>query len=150
MSQSPRTGPQRPAGSAEVRRYPWWMWLAISLAVVVTLLAATLVSVGLGFGILTECTNNYGCSETDCAPCATAGTWLKVGWGVQGALFIAAIVLTVTGARGRRPGATAAAALVVCAASVAAVVATSAGATASYCNDDTSAGGGAHNLCDVD
>ncbi len=132
MAQWSRAGPQHPAGSAEVRRYPWWMWLAISLAVVVTLLAATLVSWGLGFGILTECTNDNSCSETDCAPCATAGTWLKVGWGVQAALFIVAIVLTVVGARGRRPGATAIAALVVCAASVAAIYATSAAATASY------------------
>ncbi|MCA0146973.1 hypothetical protein [Blastococcus sp. LR1] len=75
--------------------------LAISLAVVLFL--ATFGSFGAGFGIMTDCTNTFSCTETACSPCATADTWLTGGWIAQGVLLAAGAVLALLATRRPRP-----------------------------------------------
>jgi lysylphosphatidylglycerol synthetase-like protein (DUF2156 family) len=74
---------------------PWWIWPPVAVAVVVPFLAATLVSLGLGFTVMTDCTNAYDCTQTGCAPCQSADMWLAVGTGTQAVLLITAILLAV-------------------------------------------------------
>ena len=74
--------------------------LRVSLAVVLVL--TTVGSFGAGFGVMTDCTNEYSCTVTACAPCATANTWLTTGWIGQGLLLLAGLVLAVLA--GRRTG----------------------------------------------
>jgi len=133
MAGSPGPGPQPSHDSAAAQRNPWWLWLAVVAALLVTSATATLVSFGLAFGLMTDCTNEYNCTETGCAPCATAGRWLNFGWAFQGLLFLGAIVLTVlAGGRRLRAGMIATAALAVCLASLAVIFVTGAGASGSY------------------
>jgi hypothetical protein len=73
----------------------------VVLAVVVPLVLGTVVAFGVGFGVLTECTNTFGCTVTDCAPCRPASAWLTGGWAAQGVLLVAALVLAVVARRGR-------------------------------------------------
>ena len=90
--------------------------LALSLAVVALL--ATVGSVGAGFGVMTSCTNTYGCTSTGCAPCATTSNWLTAGWIGQGVLLLTGAVLVVLAARRVRPRAVRAGALLLGPASV--------------------------------
>jgi hypothetical protein len=46
-----------------------WPPLRASLAVIVFI--GTIGSFGVGFGVMTGCTNDYLCTITDCSPCAT-------------------------------------------------------------------------------
>jgi hypothetical protein len=77
-----------------------WPPLIVSLAVVVLL--ATVGSVAAGFGVMTNCTDTYSCTTTSCGPCSTTGTWLAVGWALQGVLLLLGTVLVVLGARRMR------------------------------------------------
>src|SRR3712207_1893057 len=116
------TAPGRPAA---VRPRSVWTPLGVSLAVVLFL--ATVGSVGVGFGVMTNCTNTYSCTSTGCAPCATTSAWLTAGWIGQGVLLLGAGVLVVLAARHRRRlHAVRAAALVLTALSVALIVVTTA------------------------
>ena len=74
-----------------------WQPLRTSLAVVAFL--ATVGSFGVGFGVLTDCTNAYRCTVTACAPCAPANAWLTAGWIGQGVLLLVGAVLAVLAAR---------------------------------------------------
>ena len=67
-----------------------------SLAVV--LFFATLGSPGMGFGVLTSCTNTYDCSITSCSPCRTALNWSEIGWATQGVLLLVGVMLAFLGA----------------------------------------------------
>jgi hypothetical protein len=51
----------------------------ISVAIATCLLFGTLGWLMVGIGLMTDCTNYYGCTETGCAPCATAGRWINAG-----------------------------------------------------------------------
>ena len=75
-----------------------WPLLA---AFVVPLVLGTVVAFGVAFGVLTACTDTFGCVATDCAPCRSASTWLSAGWAAQGVLVVAALVLAVVVRRGR-------------------------------------------------
>ena len=74
----------------------------VALAVVVPLMLGTVVAFGVGFGVLTGCTDTFGCTATGCAPCRPASTWLTSGWLAQGVVLVAALVLAVAARRGRR------------------------------------------------
>lgn len=133
MAGSPGPDPQPSHDTAAARRDPWWLWLAVVAALLVTSATATLVSFGLGFGVVTDCTNEYSCTETGCTPCATAGRWLRIGWAFQGLLLLGAIVLTVlAGGRRLRTQVIATAALAICLASLAGIFVTGVGASGSY------------------
>ncbi len=71
--------------------------MSVSLAVVLSL--ATIGSFAAGFGVMTGCTNTYGCTTVSCPPCTTTSTWLNVGWTAQGVLLVLGVALTVLGAR---------------------------------------------------
>jgi hypothetical protein len=75
----------------------------LRLALAVTLLLATFGSFAAAFGGLTACTNDYSCTVTDCAPCATANDWFMAGWAGQGLLLLAAGALALLAARRVRP-----------------------------------------------
>ena len=96
--------------------------LALSLAVVLFL--ATVGSLGVGFGVMTNCTNTYTCTSTGCAPCATTSAWLTAGWLGQGVLLLVAVVLVVLAARRRRLAAVRAVALALPPLSIALIVVT--------------------------
>ena len=105
-----------PRDRAAVR--PWTLWTPVGLALAVVLFLATVGSLGVGFGVMTDCTGTPSCTTAGCAPCATTSGWLTAGWVGQGVLLPAAGVLVVLAAR--------TAALVLTALSVALVVGTTA------------------------
>ncbi len=104
----------------------------LGAALALILLIGTVGSFGVGFGVLTDCTNVFSCTSTDCAPCSTAGRWLAGGWAAQAVLLVAGLALAVLARRGRRPRAVRAAALVLAGLSVALIVTTTALARQSY------------------
>ena len=95
MTPQPSTAGAQPR-PAEVRR-----WVRLALAV--SFLLATFGGFGLGLGVMTACTNDYSCTVTVCAPCATADNWVLAGWGAQAVLFGVAVVLGVLAAVRVRP-----------------------------------------------
>ena len=100
------TGPDAPtAPPARTSARGPWPQLRASLVVIAVL--ATIGSFGVGFGIMTGCTNEYSCTVTDCAPCATTSGWLTAGWIGQGVLLLAWVVLAVLAVRGSGHGASA-------------------------------------------
>ena len=102
------------------------------LAIVVPLLLGTVVVFGVGFGILTACTDAFDCTTTGCAPCRPASNWLNGGWVAQGILLTAALVLSFVARRGGRPGTIRATGLVIAGLSVVVAVVTTALAAAGY------------------
>jgi hypothetical protein len=80
---------------------PWSVWTPLGVSLAVVGLLATVGSFAAGFGVMTDCTDTFSCTETTCSPCATTSTWLAWGWAVQGALLLIAVVVTVLAARRR-------------------------------------------------
>ncbi len=62
-------------------------------ALIVTGFLATIGSFGLSFAVMTDCTNNYNCTSTGCAPCSTANAVLTTSWVLQGLLLAVAVAL---------------------------------------------------------
>lgn len=102
------------------------------LAVLVPLLLGTVVAFGVGFGVLTGCTDDHRCTVTSCAPCRPAGAWLNGGWAAQGVLLLAALALVVLARRGLRPATVRTAGLTIAGLSVLFVVLSSTVASLSY------------------
>jgi hypothetical protein len=103
---------------------PRTVWTPLGVALAVVLFLATVGSLGVGFGVMTDCTGAYGCTSTGCAPCAATSAWLTAGWIGQGVLLLVTAALVVLAARRRQLPAVRAAAAVVTPSSVALVVAT--------------------------
>lgn len=76
-------------------------WAAIAVGVVFFM--GTFMSFSNAFGIMTDCTDEYDCGTSGCAPCSTAGTWVDGGWIAQGVILFAAIGLLVVAFRSWRP-----------------------------------------------
>jgi hypothetical protein len=117
-----------PGHSPPVR--PWTVWTPLGVALAVVLFQATVGSLGVGFGVMTGCTNTYSCTSTGCQPCATTSAWLTAGWIGQGVLLLVAVALVVLALRHRRLAAVRAAALALTPLSVALLVVTTALAAA--------------------
>ena len=117
-----------PGHSPPVR--PWTVWTPLGVALAVVLFLATVGSLGVGFGVMTDCTDTYSCTSNGCQPCATTSAWLTAGWIGQGVLLLVAVALVVLAARRRRPAAVRATALVLPPLSVALLVVTTALAAA--------------------
>ena len=109
---------------------PWTVWTPLGISLAVVLFLATIGSLGVGFGVLTNCTNTYSCTSTGCPPCTTTSAWLNAGWIGQVVLLLAAVVLVVLAARRRALRAVRLGALVLAPLGIALVVATTALATA--------------------
>ncbi len=58
---------------------PWSVWTPLSVSLAVVGFLATIGSFGVGFGVMTSCTNTYSCTSTGCAPCGTTNAWLTAG-----------------------------------------------------------------------
>ena len=104
----------------------------VALALTVTFLLATFGGFGLGVGVMTACTNDYSCTATVCAPCATANTWVTAGWAAQAVLFGVAVVLAVLASPRVRPRAVTAVAQAVPSLGLALLVLAGVLASASY------------------
>lgn len=89
-----------PGRPAAVR--PWSVWTPLGVSLAVVLFLATIGSFGVGFGVMTNCTNTYNCTAAGCAPCETTSAWLTAGRLGQGGLLLAGGVLVVLAALGRR------------------------------------------------
>ena len=110
----------------------------LSLALAVCVLLGSLGWFGLGFGIMTDCTNNYSCTETGCSPCATTERWINAGGITQWILFAIGIVVLVKGVRaGRGPALLIGGAVALLVASTLTVVGTTWLARHSYCRPDS-------------
>jgi hypothetical protein len=104
----------------------------VVLAVLVPLLLGTAVVFGVGFGVMTACTDTYSCTVTGCAPCRSTSSWLNAGWAAQGVLLIAAVALAATARRGLGPAVVRTATFAIVCLSVLAIVVTTALAVHSY------------------
>jgi hypothetical protein len=71
----------------------------VSVAIGTCLMLGTFGWFALGFGMMTDCTNNYGCTETGCTPCATTGRWINAGGLAQLVLAGIGVVVVVLGLR---------------------------------------------------
>jgi hypothetical protein len=112
-------------------RVPGWsVTTALRASLAVVLLLGTLGSFGVGFGLMTRCTDTYSCTATGCPPCATTNAWLTAGWAGQGLLLLIGLVLAVLASRHVRPPAVRVAALLLAPVSIALLVATTALAAA--------------------
>ncbi|MFC5493609.1 hypothetical protein [Nocardioides caricicola] len=74
----------------------------VSVAIALCVLLGSLGWFAVGFGMMTDCTNNYSCTETGCPPCATTERWINAGGVVQWILAAAGVVVLVLGASSGR------------------------------------------------
>ncbi len=120
----------------------------VALGIVMSILLGTLGWFGIGFGIMTDCTNNYSCTETGCAPCDTTGAWINAGGIIQLGLAVAGVVLLVRGLNSSHRAVLALGGVALVVASVATVVGTTWRAEESFCQPGTP--GYVASYCDVD
>ena len=76
----------------------------VAVAIETCLLFGTVAWLATGFGVLTDCTNNYSCSTDNCAPCRTTGLWVNAGGLAQQLLAAAGLGVLIRGLRTRRTG----------------------------------------------
>jgi hypothetical protein len=97
----PAAGTITPADADRLMR-PRSRTASVTIAAVAGLVAlctGTLGSLAAGFGVSTNCTDDFDCTKSTCGPCQTSDAWLIAGAVGQGILFLAAIVLLVMAAR---------------------------------------------------
>ena len=87
----------------------------------------------VGFGVMTDCTNNYSCSTTSCSPCATTELWINAGALAQQLLAAAGIVVLVRGLRTSQIGLLASSGVVLLVSSPLIIFGTTWLAQGSYC-----------------
>ena len=105
----------------------------VAVATAICLLFGTIGWFVIGFGVLTDCTNNYSCSATNCAPCARTGLWINAGGLAQLLLAAAGVGVLVRGRRTGRAGRLARGGAVLLVSSVLIVAGTTWQAQRSYC-----------------
>jgi hypothetical protein len=76
----------------------------VTVAIAICLLLGTIGWVAIGFGLLTDCTNDYNCSASNCGPCVTTGLWINVGGLAQLLLAGAGVGLLIRWLRTRQSG----------------------------------------------
>ena len=103
------------------------------LAILASAVLGTLGWFAVGFGVLTDCTNEYSCTDTGCAPCDTASRWITTGGLTQLALVVVGVLVLVRGRRAARPGTLVLGGVVLIAASLATLAGTTSAARDSYC-----------------
>lgn len=109
----------------------------VTAAIGTCLLFGTLGWFVIGFGVLTECTDYYSCSATNCAPCATTGLWINVGGLGQLLLASAGVGLLISRLRTQRSGWLAGGGAVLLLSSALLVLGTTWQAQGSYCQPGT-------------
>lgn len=105
------------------------------LGILTSAVLGTLGWFAVGFGVMTDCTNEYSCTDTGCAPCDTASRWITAGGLTQLALVVAGVLVLVLvwGRRAVRPGTLVVGGVVLIAVSLATLVGTTSAARDSYC-----------------
>lgn len=91
----------------------------------------------IGFGTMTDCTNNYDCTDTGCPPCATTERWITFGGLSQLALAGIGVVVLLLGHRAKRGAYLFVGGAAVLGMSVLTVVSTTLLASESYCQPGT-------------
>jgi hypothetical protein len=76
----------------------------LTVAIGICFLFGTVGWFTVGFGVMTDCTNNYSCSSTGCSPCATTGRWINGGGLAQLLLAGGGVAVLIRGLRTRRSG----------------------------------------------
>ena len=109
----------------------------VALAIGTCLLLGTVGWFSVGMGLMTECTNNYSCSPTSCAPCTTAGRWITAGGIGQLGLAALGAVALVRGLRARRAGSLLGAGAALLTVAGLTMVGTTSLARSSYCQPGT-------------
>ena len=74
----------------------------VSVAIGTSLLLGTLGWFGVGFGMMTDCSNKYSCTETGCPPCATAEHCINAGGIAQWVLAGMGVVVLVRRRRAKQ------------------------------------------------
>lgn len=120
----------------------------VTIAIAISLLLGTLGWFAVGFGMMTDCTNNYSCTETGCAPCDATAGWINAGGLIQLGLAAAGVALLVVGLRSSQRACLVLGAVVLLACSAATVIGTTWRAEESYCQPGTP--GYAMSYCSVD
>lgn len=109
----------------------------VALAIATSLALGTIGWAAVGFGVMTDCTNEYSCSASGCPPCETASRWLMLGGLTQLGLAVAGVVVlvrAVSAARAhRRPTNLVVAGALLLAISLGAITVTTSAAQGSYC-----------------
>ncbi len=109
----------------------------VALAIGTCLVLGTFGWLVVGFGVMTDCTNEYSCSTTSCSPCRTTGLWINVGGLGQLLLAAVGVGVLVRGLRTRRSGYMAVGGVALLVSSVLIVVGTTWLAESSYCRPGT-------------
>lgn len=91
----------------------------------------------VGFGMMTDCTNNYSCTESGCTPCDATSGWINAGGLIQLGLAVAGIVLLVRGLRSSQRAVLALGGIALLACSAATAIGTTWRADESYCQPGT-------------
>ncbi|WP_243058478.1 hypothetical protein [Nocardioides sp. SR21] len=109
----------------------------VSLAIGVCMLLGSLGWFAVGFGMMTDCTNNYSCTETGCPPCGTTERWINAGGITQWILAGAGVVVLVLGARSGRAATLIGGGAVLLVVSTLTIVGTTWRASESFCQPGT-------------
>jgi len=120
----------------------------VSVAIGTCLLLGTFGWLAVGFGIMTDCTNNYGCSKTGCTPCVTTGRWINAGGIAQFVLAGMGVTGLVRGLRAKQRAYLAVGGAALLATSVLTILGTTWRAQESYCQPGTP--GYARSYCSID
>lgn len=110
----------------------------VSTAVGTSLLLGTFGWFAVGFGMMTDCTNDYSCSQTGCTPCAMTSRWITAGGITQWVLAGTGAALLIRAPHLKRPTDLAIGGVALLAVSVMAFVGTSWRAQESFCQPGTS------------
>jgi hypothetical protein len=103
----------------------------------ISLILGTLGWFVVGFGMMTDCTNDYSCTVAGCSPCATTERWINGGGLAQLLLTGAGVGVLLLGKRPERRAFLAFGAAALLALSLLTFVGTTWRALESYCQPGT-------------
>jgi len=109
----------------------------VTVAISICLLLGTIGWFVVGFGVMTDCTDNYSCSTTGCRPCTTTALWINAGGLAQQLLAGAGVAVLIRGLRTRQGGRLASGGAALLVSSVLIFVGTTWQAEHSYCHAGT-------------
>lgn len=75
----------------------------VLVAIATCLLLGTFGWFAVGFTTMTDCTNNYSCSQTGCKPCVTTSRWITGGAAAQWLLAATGVAVLIRGTRVKQP-----------------------------------------------
>ncbi len=119
------------------RRLPLAGVVLLSVAIGACLLLGTFGCFAVGLRMMTDCTNNYSCTEISCTPCASASRWINTGGAVQIGLALGGAVLLVIGLRSSQRDRLVLSGVVLLTMSAATAIGTTWRASESYCQPAT-------------